>query len=147
MNAKSLLLLIPLALLCSCGTFERKWEQSVADYRAGKVHSPEGPWVGTWTTKTNGHTGDLRAIVSRDEEKPENLEFHYHATWGKLFRGAFKVDYPATRSGSTWIVDGEEKLPLYGRFGHKARISARKFDATYSNDKGDLGNFALARPE
>ena len=58
--------LLPLLLaglfLTSCASFERDWKQSVADYEAGKVSAPAGPWTGTWTTSTNGHTGNLRAV-------------------------------------------------------------------------------------
>ncbi|MEM6278702.1 MAG: hypothetical protein AAF733_04440, partial [Verrucomicrobiota bacterium] len=50
-------------LLTSCASFEKQWDAAVADYQSGAVRTPEGPWTGSWTTSTNGHTGDLRAIV------------------------------------------------------------------------------------
>lgn len=141
---------LPLLALCglflaSCGSFERQWKQSVADYEAGRVKSPEGPWTGTWTTRTNGHTGNLRAIVS--EAPGGEYDFRYHATWAKIFSGAYTVRFPGTRSGSTLKVDGEQKLGPFGTFRHRATIRGNAFDATYSNDKGDLGTFKMKRPQ
>jgi len=140
-------LLLPLIglFLCSCGTFERQWKQSVADYQSGKVAAPAGPWVGTWTTKTNGHTGDLRAIITPDDSG--NYKFHYHATWGKFFSGAYQVKFPVTGNGGHYRADGEKSLGVFGTFGHKATITRNSFQATYSNQKGDLGDFSMKRPE
>ena len=142
-------LLLPLfaLLLASCSSFERDWNQSVADYRSGKVASPAGPWTGTWTTKTNGHTGALRAIVTPSSGPAGEYDFRYHATWAKIFSGAYTVTYPAKKSGGVTRVDGEEKLGLFGTFGHRATITGSGFDATYSSDKGDLGTFQMRRPE
>lgn len=132
-------------LLASCGSFERQWRQSVADYKAGRVRSPEGPWTGDWGTKTNGHTGTLRAIVT--EAPGGEYDFRYHATWKKILSGSYSVRFPGKRSGSTLKVDGKKKLGLFGTFRHRATISGNSFEATYSNDKGDLGTFRLMRPE
>lgn len=132
-------------VLTSCGSFERQWQQSVADYKSGKVKSPEGPWTGNWGTKTNGHTGTLRAIVS---EAPDGeYDFRYHATWKRILSGSYSVRFPGTRSGSTLKVDGTKKLGIFGTFRHRATIRKNSFEATYSNDKGDLGTFQLKRPE
>ncbi len=143
------LLLLTLAgfFLTSCASFERQWQQSVADYRDGKISSPAGPWTGTWATSTNGHTGNLRAIVSPAEGRAGEYDFRYHATWARIFSGAYTVRYPVKRSGGAYRVDGEQKLGIFGTFGHKATITKRSFDATYSNDKGDLGKFSLRRPD
>lgn len=134
-------------LLTSCGTFERDWKQSVADYQAGTIAAPAGPWTGTWTTATNGHTGNLRAIVTPSDKTPGEYDFRYHATWKRILSGTYTVSYPVKRSGGIYHADGEEDLGLFGTFGHKARITAKRFEATYSNDKGDLGTFEMTRPD
>jgi hypothetical protein len=147
MKTSPLILLLSAGfLLSSCGSFEREWRQSVADYRSGQVASPAGPWTGTWATSTNGHTGKLRAIVRPSEKKPGDYDFRYHATWKKILSGTYSVTYPVIQSGTTYRADGEEKLGVFGSFGHRATITARQFKATYSNDKGDLGRFEMARP-
>jgi len=133
--------------LSGCGTFEREWKKSVAEYQSGNVASPAGPWTGSWTTATNNHTGDLRAIVTPAADKPGEYDFHYHATWAQVLSGAYKVRYPVTRRGGSYLANGEENLGPFGTFGHKATISKNSFKATYSNDKGDLGTFGMRRPE
>ncbi len=133
-------------MLSSCGTFQRDWKKAVAEYQSGKSTAPAGPWTGTWTTATNGHTGALRAIVTPAADEPGKYDFHYHATWAKLFSGAYKVRFPVTRRGDTYLANGEKKLGLFGTFGHKATLSKHSFQATYSNDSGDLGTFSLRRP-
>ena len=132
-------------LMTGCVGFESQWKQSITEYHAGKISHPEGPWTGTWTTKTNGHTGALRAIVT----KAPNVEydFRYHATWAKILQGGYKVRFPATRSGSTYTVDGSKDLGIFGDFGHRATITPDSYEASYSNDKGDLGSFYMTRPE
>lgn len=131
--------------LTSCVGFQSKWNKSVSDYRAGKISAPEGPWEGTWATKTNGHTGNLKAIVSKAPDG--EYDFHYYATWKKFLQGGYKVRFPVTRSGSTYYVDGEKDLGIFGSFGHKAKITRNSYEATYSNDKGDLGTFSMKRPD
>lgn len=144
-NLSLLSLLLTALCLTSCASFERQWQKSVADYQAGKVASPEGPWEGTWTTNTNGHTGALRAIVTKAEG--DDYKFHYHATWQKFLKGGYSVDFPVTRSGSTYKVDGSKSLGIFGNFHHKATIGRNSYEATYSNDKGDLGEFSMRRPQ
>ena len=133
--------------LTSCGTYERKWNQSVAEYKSGKITSPAGQWTGSWTTASNGHTGDLRAIVTPATDEPGKYDFHYHATWADIFSGAYKVRYPVTRRGGTYLANGDETLGIFGTFGHKATITKNTFKATYSSDKDDLGDFEMRRPE
>ncbi|MEM9016521.1 MAG: hypothetical protein AAGC68_05875 [Verrucomicrobiota bacterium] len=144
------ILLLPLLafplLVCSCSSFERKWEAAVSDYQAGKTEGISGPWAGAWTTNTNGHTGNLRAIVSESKKSPGNYDFHYHATWAKIFSGGYRVSYPASRSGNTWKFDGEEKVGVFGTFRHRATVTPHHFTATYSSEKGDLGDFSMSRP-
>ncbi len=142
--------ILPLVLaglvLSSCGTFQRDWKKSVAEYQSGQLTAPAGPWTGTWTTATNGHTGDLRAIVTPAADEPGKYDFHYHATWAKIFSGTYKARFPVTRRGGTYRANGEKKLGPFGTFRHKATVSKRSFQATYSNDSGDLGTFSLQRP-
>lgn len=134
------------ATLVSCSSFEKDWNDAVADYESGAVKSPEGPWKGSWTTSTNGHTGDLRAIVTKSKAKPDHYNFRYHAKWADFFSGSYRVSYPVEPSGSGFRVDGEQKMGPFGTFSHKGQIQQNSFKATYSSDKGDLGAFDLKRP-
>ena len=133
--------------LSSCVGFEQDWKKAVADYESGKTSTPEGPWAGSWTTTTNGHDGNLRAIVSESKSEPGEYDFRYHATWAKILSGGYTVAFPARRSGSRYLVNGEKSLGPFGTFGHRATITEKSFNATYSNDREELGEFQMTRPE
>lgn len=139
-------LLFLAVMLSSCTSFEKEWNAAVADYQSGAVKTPEGPWTGTWTTTSNGHTGDLRAIVKESPKKPGEYQFRYHATWAKIFSGSYTVSFPARKQGNSVAVDGEKKLGAFGTFGHKGKITGNRFDATFSSEKGDIGVFEMKRP-
>tara|TARA_R110002096_G_scaffold119925_8_gene259928 strand:+ start:149 stop:712 length:564 start_codon:yes stop_codon:yes gene_type:complete len=143
---RSILLAFSSILLASCSSFERDWDQSVADYQAGKISAPYGPWDGAWTTPSNGHSGDLRAIVKESPGNSGAAAFRYNATWSPIFQGTYSVDFPITRQGGTYYVDGSKSLGPFGKFGHKATISGNSFNASFSDDKGALGQFNLRRP-
>jgi len=133
-------------LLASCSGYERSWQQAVMSYKAGELASPAGPWTGTWSTKTDGHTGKLRAIVTPAADAPGEYDFHYHATWGKNLSGTYKVRYPIVRQGNRNMVNGDLNMGVFGTFGHKAVIARESFEATYSNNKGEVGTFSMKRP-
>jgi len=148
MRIFSLTLLALASLLgVSCTSFETAWQDSVKSYHIGTVKAPAGPWVGNWTTVTNGHTGKLRAIVTPVSGSPNEYSFRYKATWAKVFTGGYTVNFPVTKQGGAYVVDGQQNLGFFGTFGHKARITSSTFEASYSNDAGDLGAFSMRRPQ
>ncbi|MEM9283635.1 MAG: hypothetical protein AAGA96_17575 [Verrucomicrobiota bacterium] len=140
-----LLLIAAAVLLSSCSSFEQEWQQSVADYEAGKISAPYGPWEGSWTTSSNGHTGGLRAVV-KEKSGTNEATFRYHATWAEHLKGGYQVSFPVVRQGSTYIVNGSKNLGLFGTFNHKGKVTGNQFRATYSSNKGDLGEFRMRRP-
>jgi len=142
---QTLLIACTLFLFCSCSSFENEWDRAVVDYQSGSVAAPYGPWQGSWKTDTNGHTGDLRAIV-KPSSKEGNYTFRYHATWGALFRGTYSVDFPGSKQGGAYVIEGKKSLGPFGKFGHKAVVTPGQFKATYFNESGDLGGFTLRRP-
>ena len=132
---------------CASPRFEREWDRSVADYQQHGSRTPVGPWMGSWKTKNDGHTGGLRCIVSEVEKNPAKLEFWYHATWGKGFAAPFKVRYPVKkREEGHYLIEGGGGLGIFGYFKHEAEITKNSFSATYSNRKGEVGAFDLHRP-
>ena len=147
----TILLVLCLPVLFSIGCagvgFERDWKTAVSDYHDGKIRDEvSGPWQGAWKTKTNGHEGDLRCLVSQSE-RPGNYDFRYRATFFKVLRGGYQVNYDVKKSGGGYDVEGGEDLGLFGKFHHTGRIEGGKFNAKYSNQKGDAGGFEMTRPE
>ncbi len=135
-------------LLSSCASsYNKAFDQSAAEYSAGKVKSPEGAWEGTWTTSTNGHTGPIRAIVSEDLDKPGHYDFKYRASWNNFFSGTFNVNYAAKRRGGSYLVNGSEDLGPFGEFQHDAIITPSRFSASYKKNGGEeIGAFQMKRP-
>ncbi|NNE90029.1 MAG: hypothetical protein HKN23_00130 [Verrucomicrobiales bacterium] len=146
MNAIRLLSgLLPVLLLASCASarFEKDWKQALADEASGKSNAVTGPWTGTWETETNGHTGDLRCLVSEDGD---SHKFRYHATWGKIFQGGYTANYDVRKTGRAYKVTGSKDLGFFGEFAHDGTIRGDTFHATYESSKGDKGAFLLRRP-
>jgi len=143
-------LIVFCSILCSCASpkFEREWNRSVAEYKTQRTSTPTGPWNGKWLTKTNGHEGALRCIVTEVENQPGKLQFWYHATWAEVFSAPFKVKYDIEeKSRSHFKIEGTENLGVFGTFNHDATITASSFTAKYSNKKGAVGRFKMDRPD
>lgn len=129
--------------------FEKAWEASVRDYFAGRITDPvAGPWTGTWQTDTNGNRGQLRCLVSPSDEQAGRYRFHYHATWYRIFRGGCRVQFDVTENpDGSRTVEGSKDLGFFSAFKHVGKISGKRFEATYSNRRGEIGGFEMTRPE
>ena len=146
---KTITLLLPALLGMSCGGigFEKAWTEAVTEYKSGKNPEPvAGPWTGSWRTDTNGHEGKLRCLVSPSETKGD-YDFRYHATWFKILRGGYDARFDVSREGNGYAVEGKKDLGFFGEFEHTGRISGNQFNGKYSNEKGDVGNFQMSRPQ
>ena len=132
--------LLALVLLSSCGAgFHRQWEQASVP-----THSIEGRWQGTWTSSFNGHTGKLLCLVG--PEKPGHTrEFHYFATWGKIFRGSFNAVHDVTEKNGVTTFKARHDIGKRGTFNAEGTITPTEFQATYKA-AGDHGVFVLKRP-
>lgn len=134
-------------LLPGCVGFDQAWNKAVAEYSAGNTSAPLGPWTGKWETSTNGHSGDLRCIVTPAAGEPGTYNYRYHATWANFLSGQFDVKFSTQRYGNSYKVDGEHDLGLFGKFRHKANISGSRFQATYEKNSGEeVGKFQMTRP-
>jgi len=152
-------------ILASCAgvRFEQDWSKAVAAYESGDCKSPvTGPWTGTWLSKNNGHSGDLRCLITSLEraacdkahsDKADGdkagtpYEFRYQATWGKALSGGYTAQYDVVPDGpGRYRVSGEKKLGLFGKFLHKGKIEGDTFESTYTSEMGDHGVFELQRP-
>ncbi len=142
---------------CASARFEKDWKTAVADQSSGKGDPVSGPWAGSWTTETNGHTGKLRCLVTplhdaacqetNGKKLDDQYRFRYHATWGKIFQGGYTADYDVKKSGSGYQVTGSKDLGPFGEFKHDGKIQGDQFNATYESTKGDKGGFYLNRPK
>lgn len=87
----------------------------------------------------------MRCIVG--PERGGTRDFYYHATWGKVFRGAFKSEHEVSRQkdGETRFT-ARRNIQQHGFFQAEGAITPAEFNATYKA-AGDHGVFELKRPE
>ena len=144
-------LLIPLAAavaLSSCGpnSYTRGFVEATAALPRPSVNA-EGPWIGTWKSNVNGHTGPLWCIVQPTPERPGDYDFRYRAGWGALKFGDYTHTTPAKLTGDGSIaLSGKMKLPgNFGNYQVEGRLTRDDFTATYQG-AGDRGTMTLKRP-
>lgn len=144
------LLLRMLALLglatifTGCSTFEQDWRHAVLQAPA-KLGNPAGAWKGTWLSQKNGHTGELRCIVT--QTTADTYEYRFKATYWKFFRYSYSANLPTTCKQGTCIFKGTEDLGFLagGIYAYEGTITSTNFNATYSC-KYDHGTFQMSRP-
>ena len=131
-------------IFTGCSTFEQDWRHSVLQAPA-KAGSPVGPWKGTWLSQKNGHTGELRCIVT--QLTPDTYEYRFKATYWKLFRYSYNVNLLTTCKEGTCTFKGTEDLGFLagGLYSYEGVINDTNFNSTYSC-KFDHGTFQMSRP-
>ncbi len=144
-------LLVPLfatAALTSCvpGTYHRDFKRDTAGLPDPPV-SPEGPWIGRWKSKANGHEGPLWCMVHPTPGQPGHYDFRYRAGWGALKFGDYvhPVETAPAADGSLPLDSAMELPGGFGTYRVKGKLTADAFDATYSS-ANDRGTMTLRRP-
>lgn len=144
--------LIPLAaaIAVAVSSCTNSYHRGFAEAAAALPRPPanaEGPWLGTWKSDVNGHTGPLWCIVQPTPDRPGAYDFRYRAGWGVLKFG----DYTHTTlaklaADGSMKLSGEMSLPGgFGNYQVEGRLTRESFSATYRS-KGDRGTMTLNRP-
>ena len=142
----SLLSLILVVFLASCGGFDRQWKAAASSATAAP--SIEGRWEGIWKSSVTGHTGKLRCVVGSPANSAGDQPFTYRATWGPVFRGSFATTHRVHREKNAFSFTGEHKMPAWagGVYSYDGQIGTDGFKATYRSSK-DSGVFEMNRPK
>ena len=127
-----------------CSSFNREWSATAAARPA--ADGIEGAWDGTWLSGHNGHTGRLRAIVTRLNE--EEYHARFHATYMRVLTFGQAVDLRVTRTGTNFTFSGAADLgKAYGGvYRYEGHASPGEFHSTYDCSI-DHGTFRMRRPE
>ena len=145
---KSHLIAVALSLvLCSCANpYHRGFTEASAALPRPPANA-EGPWLGTWVSDVNGHTGPLWCIVQPTPDRPGTYYFRYRAGWGVLKFGDYTHTIPAKLAADgSMKLSGEMALPCgFGNYQVEGRLSRETFNATYQSE-GDRGTMTLKRP-
>ena len=135
-----------------------------ADFAQHKPHDITGPWIGSWRSEQNGHSGELRCIVSvvnKDGYKngyPEGndphkyhvgqtMRFHYHATFMKILSATYDVTHQVVRRVSGFTFTGDQAIfgKGAGTYHYEGYATHNEFHATFRSE-GDHGVFEMKRP-
>jgi hypothetical protein len=141
---KLVLLVLTAVLLCGCSTFNRDWKKAARQpVPAGSI---EGRWDGKWLSGVNGHTGRLRCLLTRGDDR--RYQARFRATYWKVFRYSYAVSLRFEPREGEWHFTGDEDLGKLagGIYHYEGRATATDFFSTYQS-KYDHGTFQLQRPE
>lgn len=134
--------LLLLTCLPSCGfAFRSAWK------KVPVTSGAEGKWKGTWLSDANGHTGDLRCVVSEAKNAQGDHEFFYHATWKKILSGSYKAVHTVKKQkDGTYTFSGEHKMPNWagGLYHYEGTIKGDEFHAHYKCAM-DNGTYTMKR--
>ena len=138
---------VALAFSSCAGSYTRGFAKASAALPRPPVNA-EGPWLGTWKSDVNGHTGPLWCIVQPAPGRPGSYDFRYRAGWGVLKFGDYTHTTPAKPAADGSLeLNGEMVLPGgFGNYQVKGRLTRDSFTATYQSE-GDRGTMTLKRPE
>jgi len=139
------LLSVSLTLLTGgCSSFNHDWKQ--AGTTAVSTNQIEGRWEGYWLSAKNGHTGKLRCLASKIDDR--QIRARFKATYWKLFRIGYEVTLNTEpQPESTVRIQGENDLGWWGGgvYHYEGAITPTNFSATYRS-KYDHGTFEMKRP-
>lgn len=133
-------------MLTGCSGFDRRWEHAAAS--PPPADDITGRWIGAWRSNHNDDTGQLRAIVSRNDDGSYHVD--YHATYGTLLTLTFSYALdmqPTQDEGGVWRFAGESDLGVFGGYRHDGYATPAEFAADYEASAGDHGTYRMTRPE
>ena len=137
------LALVALFVLSGCSTFNRDWKASSSKpMPAGSV---EGRWEGKWHSDHNGHTGGLRALVTKLDSG--QYEARFHATYAVVLSFSSTVNLDVRPAGGLQQFSGSADLgkAAGGLYHYEGKASGTNFFSTYKCPS-DHGTFQMARP-
>jgi hypothetical protein len=136
-----------LATVAGCSTYDDDW--AAAPGAPAGEEALEGRWQGVWISDANGHTGDLRCLLSKKAEG--GYEARYHATYSWCwipFTFEYAVPMTAERGkDGEWRFKGEAELGCWvagGHYTYEGTAKGSEFRSTYRSEE-DRGVFEMKR--
>lgn len=137
--------LVVVALLTSSGCslvsgFHRDWHSPCCCANRGDVG---GCWQGNWDSQCTGHTGNLKAIISRQDAC--HYEARFRGTFFKVIPFQYRMTLTAVRHDDHFDLSGEKNLGrLMGVYRFRGYATSNNFVAHYTS-KDDQGRFLMSR--
>ena len=103
-----------------------------------------GCWEGCWSSNTNGHSGKLRATITKVDESRYCARFS--GTYQRILPFGYRVMLTVKREGDAVTLEGSKDLGLLfgGTFSFDGTATDTEFKATYSSRR-DCGEFNMKR--
>jgi hypothetical protein len=129
--------------LGGCSSFNRDWKAAAVTTAPGD--DVEGRWLGAWLSEVNGHTGQLRCLLSRDTSG--RYQARFHAKYRKIFSFGYTVPLTVEATNRVFKFQGDADLGWYagGLYHYEGQVSPTNFFSTY-RCAADHGTFQLTRP-
>jgi hypothetical protein len=146
MLAPRLLAAAALALLaCGCGAirFQHAWSSFEPGAERGGL---EGRWKGEWRSEWNGHSGGLRCLITRRDERHSVAWFY--STYARILFFQHEVLLHASQDpDGTLRFSGEQDLgaAIGGVYRYEGTATQDSFHATFQAENGDHGVFEMRR--
>jgi hypothetical protein len=130
-------------LLAGGCTFNHAWTEAAKERYS--TNSLLGSWEGTWLSEVNGHSGNLRCVVTLKDDGTYRARFH--ATYKKVLGFGYKVPLKATETNGVFRFNGEADLGWWagGVYNYEGYAEDTNFFSTY-RCKYDHGTFQMMRP-
>jgi len=143
MNTSHHFMFLVLFVIVSVGMFSGCASMNKDSADAAPVPMIEGRWKGTWLSSTNGHTGDLWCIVTREADG--SLLARYRATYGAGINFTYEMPMTVKREGDVLRFSAETDLgDPWGNYSSEGTVKGDQFTATYTSEF-DSGTFDMTR--
>jgi hypothetical protein len=133
--------------ISGCSSFNRAWE-SAGKTRSETGHPIDGRWQGTWLSDANGHTDELRCLITPLSNDVHTARFHARYKIGFCrFSFGYSVPLRVQPTNNAFRFDGESNLGWLagGTYRYEGTATATNFTSTYRS-KYDHGTFQMKRP-
>jgi hypothetical protein len=142
-SIRGFILLLGSLFLAGCSSFSHDWD------KAAKQPAPsdglQGRWQGVWLSDVNQHTGELRCVVTKQDDGTYRARFH--AKYNRVLSFGYTVPLKVEPATNGFKFSGEANLHWYagGIYHYEGQVDATNFFSTYSC-KYDHGTFKMTRP-
>ena len=130
---------------CGCSKFETDWRSDAVRKMAADRDELAGRWKGGWKSEKSGHSGSLRAIVTKLDD--DTYRARFDASWALLMRFGYEMELTPDRRDGVVYVSGEENIGnnLGGVYEYDGKADGKVFRCNYRT-RNDYGYFRLTRP-
>ncbi|HWB11134.1 MAG TPA: hypothetical protein VG826_18035 [Pirellulales bacterium] len=143
MKIASFILVVAVVTSSGCSLvsgFHRDWHSTCCCANRGDVG---GCWQGCWDSQCSGHTGNLKAIISRQDAC--HYEARFRGTFFKVIPFQYRMTLTAVPHEDHYDLHGEKDLGrLLGVYRFRGYATPKNFVAHYTS-KDDQGRFLMSR--